>query len=155
MQVVLMATEGGAHSAAQWAEQTGRRVFDINPGSPRYIELLEAQIKVMRALLPHFEKIQETERKHLADLGMERANRHEVDFVQDRDEAVVEAKEALDDIKAVLANTSWSDRFDVPAPGPNMPLPGDVAIAIIASDFMTAKHIDRSYHKDALRQKGE
>lgn len=133
----VMITNGGAHSAEDWAMATATRIFAPSPEMTRgrMVLFTQVQMGIAQALMLHHEWCQKHERKKLA---VDAASRLGRDYIEDRDARLAEADLAIADIQKAVAGTAWEEHWkkeDVLAAVRN----------IIASDLMTARDIDRQW----------
>ena len=148
MQSGVLITNGGPHSPEKWAVATAEIIFDINPAmaSDRLLQAKRLQLAIVEALIPHHAGVMDRERGHMAGDKKQRNLRKSDDLHTDHQkEAGAEADEAIAAIQAAAKGTPWEGHCSEPE---------RVAAwrNIIASHFMTSKHIEHCWHSD--RQNG-
>lgn len=148
----FLITNGGPHPADKWAVATAEIIFDTSsmPSSDRLLDAKKLQLQIVEALLPHHEGAQERERGHLAGGRHEARTAHLAEVNDGGAEALAEADEAIAAIQAIKSDlTIKVDDKDVPwADWARLPERVEAWRNIIASHFMSAKHIEHSWHKD-------
>ena len=137
----VLITHGGPHSAEKWAMATAERIFDITKvAGERVIAARKLQMALAESIISHHDGAQTRERAHLeqAETAEARKNR---EYTEERDEALAEAVLVIADVQKAAVGTPWEDHWkdsEVVA----------AATTIIASDLMSIKHIERSWHTD-------
>lgn len=139
----ILITDGGHHPPEKWGMATAEMIFIIGPKmeGARLFAAKRLQLAIAEALVNHHTDVMNREVDHLA--GDHAARKDSADVRHDLhvEEATDEAKAALDDVKAVCKGTEWEHHYDDAETA-------GAAIQVIASHFMTSKHIHRSWHSD-------
>lgn len=135
----IMVTDGGPHSAEDWAVKTSEMIFIPSPTmvGDRSLTALRLQMAIAELLVPHFAGAQSREKAQLA------ANADEAK-AQDNDshiaEATSEAEQAIAEVQSAAKGTPWEEHW-------NNPEVVKAASLVVASNFMTVKDIERQWHK--------
>jgi len=135
----VMTTNGGPHSAADWAVATAEFLVDIDASvtGERLIAAKKLQAAVAEALLPHHTRVQENERAAIAAAGD--------DHLSTPMDSHTEAEATFEIVKNLAKGTPWEwhfERVDVRRE----------AIETIIQHTNTSKHIERRWH--AQRNRG-
>jgi len=134
MKVGILKTDGGPHSAEDWAMATAGMLLPMdNLSGGKLLQAQRLQIAVAEALVPHHATVQNAEREHLLANG---ANHYDVALGAGQD---VDA--AMTAVQAAGAGTPWEEHLKDPKVVAAMR-------EVIHNHFMTAQHIERSWHKD-------
>ena len=136
MQVGILKTDNGPHSAADWAEATSGFIFTIaeNISGEKRTSALKLQAAVVDILEKHHDAVQAGERLFIESEHYHGANDLAIHEHTDLDEAVDEI------IKAGQA-TPWVAEFSAPE------MPGKIR-DILVSHLASNMHIERSWHAD-------
>lgn len=134
MEVGVLITNGGPHSAEDWAMATARHVVIIGEGmqADKSILALKLQATVAEVLVKHYAALQDAEKQKLAADSA---------HLETPLEAEAEANAAIADIAEASKGTPFEAHF----------ADAEVQNAmryVIASHFMTAQDIERSWHLD-------
>ena len=136
----VMITNGGPHSAEDWAMATAKMVFDINPemAGGRALEAQRLLIKIAESLIVHYQEVMDGEKEYLATNPEGRMATPDEEF---QAEAMGEAGEVITDIQTAAAGTPWEAHWQ------------DeeilkVAKYVIASHFLTARDVERKWYND-------
>lgn len=129
----LMVTDGGPHSAEDWAEVTADQIIDIASTAPetRVQEALAFRSKLIGILTGHHGKVQESERSAIQSAG------------GDRLIAALDPSEHVEDpvkeIVAAAAGYSFADHFKKPETQGYLR-------RVLGSHFATSMNIEREWH---------
>lgn len=154
----VMITNGGAHSAAYWAEATASHIVDVAPSATgaRREGALSLQFKIAEILRDHHANVQEGERAAIQEHGHARLA-HDLD-----PEHHVCVADIVQEIIAAAVGTPWEADFAYPGQperdaNPDDPNDkGDHYIASFAENltgllnqhFRSNQHIERRWHAD-------
>ena len=154
----LLATDGGAHSAEDWAYASAGMLleaFKVDEKSPRRVQMEmakdRARPKIADVLVKHHDAIQAAERKLLADGAHDRLAA-DLDPTEHSD---IEAAIA-ETVAIVVPLAEQATLFSTAGGEPTVSTAKDAIEAHIAlivrqrveADFRTVMHIERSWHAD-------
>jgi hypothetical protein len=146
MQVGILTTDGGPHSADKWALATTGQILQavFSTAASETAAARKFEIALLDILAPHHEKVQTHERGKIAEHGMDRLG-HPIDPREHCDEvvaAIVAAGHAAGSVvNAEGVTIDLGAHFDKP----------DVQAALaglVGAHFASAMDIERSWHAD-------
>lgn len=137
MQVGIMKTDGGPHSAEKWAVVTAGQILQVASDSEslQAIEGRRLELKIIDILVDHHTEVQTEERGKLAEHGCGRLG-HELDCECHN----------LDDKVEQIANAAKGTAFEAHFAKPETKA---YIRNVLGQHFATSMDIERSYHADA------
>ena len=108
MQVRILKTDGGPHSAEAWALVTAEYIVDVDPNADATVQVAARNLetKIINALIAHHKAVEDSENAKLAAGGDDHLA---TDIVHDN---TVEG--ALADVLACVVGTPWEAKFADP-----------------------------------------
>jgi hypothetical protein len=137
MEVGIMITNGGPHSAEKWAETTSSHIVTIADGlsGERRGAAIKLQAAVYDVLVGHHTTVQNGERSKITEFGLDRLQH---DMTPDDH---VKIDDVLADIIAAAKGTPWEADFKKPEFAERLR-------PILVDHLMSNAFIERSWHTD-------
>ena len=131
----VLTTNHGPHPADKWALFAAQDVFDISkmaPDGEREAAARRVQLAIADALEAHFRRVQEDEKKNLAEYEDHCSTPHDATgYLDGAVQAVLDA----------VQGTPWEHQYDDPEQR-------DLLRRAFEGNFVEAQSIERKYHAD-------
>jgi bacterioferritin (cytochrome b1) len=130
----VLITNGGSHSADNWAMATAEQIVQIDPGmaGDRLLAAEKLKLAFAEALAPHHSKVQEQERAKL---------RNDASYIVTSYDASEHADAALKDIVKATQGTPWLDHY-------SKSTVQDAVREVLISHLQASQNVERLWHAD-------
>jgi hypothetical protein len=136
MQVGILTTDGGPHSATKWAAHTAGQIIEVaaSASGEQALDGRRLELEVMDILEHHHGMVQEREKAKLA------SGEHDFDHVHDPNEHV-DLTGIVEAICDAGKKTKWADHFSKPETV-------DYIRRVVGVDLATNMQIERFWYAD-------